>query len=315
LIGGLGVAELPVIPIICGPTGSGKTGVAVRLAESFSIEVVSADSRQIITHLNIGTAKPTPDECNKVRCHLVDLIEPGERYSAFRFVEDAGTAIAGIVERGNIPIVVGGTGLYLRALTEGVVEINHEDTTIGEQLQAEMTKLGAQAMYDRLTRLDPEEAARLHPNNQVRVIRALEMYESTGRTKTELLAAAKHRKSDYSFLYCRLLPERRRLYADIDRRVERMLAAGWLDELKGLVEAGLGPAIRQARVIGYDELLRHIDGELSLPEAVELAKQNSRRYAKRQYTWFRNQVDGPVFDDRRELTRFLAARVSDWKSN
>ena len=309
------VAESLTVPIICGPTGSGKTGVAVQLAERFPIEVVSADSRQIIKQLDLGTAKPTPDECNKVRFHLVDLIEPGEKYSAFRFVEDAGAALAEILERGNIPVIVGGTGLYLRALTDGVVEIDNEDTAIREQLQVEMTRLGPQAMYDRLARLDPDEAARLHPNNRVRVIRALEMHQLTGHTKTELLAAARHRRSDRAFVYCSLLPDRRRLYADIDRRVDRMMAAGWLEELKRLIAVGLGPAIRRARVIGYDELLRHLDGELSLETAVELAKQNSRRYAKRQYTWFRHQIQGHVFGDRGELTAFVAARIAEINRN
>lgn len=309
------MAETTTIPIICGPTGSGKTGVAVKLAEFFPIEVVSADSRQIIRHLDIGTAKPTPDECNKLKFHLVDLIEPGEHYSAYRFVEDAGRAIDGIAKRRHIPVVVGGTGLYLKALTDGVVEIDNDDTTIRTQLQAEMTRLGPQAMYDRLAGLDPEEAARLHPNNQVRVIRALEMYELTGRTKTELLAAAQHRRSRFTFAYYCLMPDREKLYADIDARVDNMMAAGLLEEVQRLVGRGLGPAVRRARVIGYYELLSYIDGELSLLEAVDLIKQNSRRYAKRQFTWFRNQVEGQSFTNGAELTDVLKARLAECRDD
>ena len=304
------MAESSTIPIICGSTGSGKTGVAVELAASFPIEVVSADSRQIIKHLDIGTAKPTSEECNKVRFHLVDLIEPGEAYSAYRFVDDACAALADIIGRNRSPVLVGGTGMYLRALTDGVVEIDNEDTTIREQLRDEMTRIGPQAMYDQLARVDPTEAARLHPNNQVRVIRALEIYRLTGRPKSDLLARAAHRKGDYNFEFFCLLPDRQELYAAIDRRVDQMMAAGWLAELERLVDAGLGQAIRKARVIGYGELLRFMDGELTLEAAVDLIKQNTRRYAKRQYTWFRNQISGRFFSSRGELTSVLADQFS-----
>lgn len=304
------MTESSTIPIICGPTGSGKTGVAVELAARFPIEVVSADSRQIIKHLDIGTAKPTAEECNKVRFHLVDLIEPGEGYSAYRFVDDACAALADIIGRDRIPVLVGGTGLYLRALTDGVVEIDNEDTTVREQLQDEMSRTGPQAMYDQLARVDPTEAARLHPNNQVRVIRALEIYRLTGRPKSELLAETAHRKGEYSFEYFCLLPDRQELYAAIDRRVDQMMAAGWPAELERLVDAGMGEAIRQARVIGYGELLQFMDGELTLEAAVDLIKQNSRRYAKRQYTWFRNKTSGRFFSSRGELTSVLADQFS-----
>ncbi len=310
MTGGSVVAESSTIPIICGPTGSGKTKVAVELAASFPIEVVSADSRQIIKHLNIGTAKPTPQEGNKVRFHLVDLIEPGEPYSAYRFVDDACAALADIIGRDRIPVLVGGTGMYLRALTEGVVEIDNEDTTIREQLEDEMSRIGPQAVYDQLVRVDPTEAARLHPNNQVRVIRALEIYRLTGRPKSELLAEAAHRKGNYSFEYLCLLPDRQELYAAIDRRVDQMMAAGWLAELERLVDAGLGEAIRKARVIGYGELLRFMEGESTLEAAIEVIKQNSHRYAKRQYTWFRNQTSGRFFSSRGKLTSVLADQFS-----
>ncbi len=304
------MTESSTIPIICGPTGSGKTGVAVELAARFPIEVVSADSRQIIKHLDIGTAKPTAEECNKVRFHLVDLIEPGEGYSAYRFVDDACAALADIIGRDRIPVLVGGTGLYLRALTDGVVEIDNEDTTVREQLQDEMSRTGPQAMYDQLARVDPTEAARLHPNNQVRVIRALEIYRLTGQPKSELLAEAAHREGEHSFEHFCLLPDRQELYAAIDRRVDQMMAAGWLAELERLVDAGMGEAIRQARVIGYGELLQFMDGELTLEAAVDLIKQNSRRYAKRQYTWFRNKTSGRFFSSRGELTSVLADQFS-----
>ena len=303
--------EKSAIPIICGPTGSGKTAVAMALAEQFSIEIISADSRQIIKHLDIGTAKPTRAECNKVCFHLVDLIEPGERYSAFRFVEDADIALRQITTKGKLPLVVGGTGLYLKALTDGVVKIDNNDTTIRNRLESEMEQLGAEAMFQRLTELDPDEAARFHPNNKVRVIRALEICELTGKSKTELLTETKHLKSEWKFEYHCLLPDREELYADINLRVDQMIGAGWLDELQALLDQGLGESISRARVIGYVELLDHLNGLYSLSEAVDLIKQNSRRYAKRQYTWFRNQIDGQYYNDRAIMTETLTSEFSN----
>ena len=304
--------EISAIPIICGPTGSGKTAVAMALVEQFSVEIISADSRQIIKHLDIGTAKPTKDECNKVCFHLVDLIEPGERYNAFRFVEDANIALRKITTKGKLPLVVGGTGLYLKALTDGVVKIDNNDTIIRDQLELEMEKLGAEAMFQRLTELDPDEAAGLHPNNKVRVIRALEICELTGRPKTEFLAETNHLKSDWTFKYHCLLPDREELYADINLRVDQMIAAGWLDELQALLDQeGLGEQISRARVIGYVELLDHLNGNCSLSEAVDLIKQNSRRYAKRQYTWFRNQIEGQYYKNKTIMIETLISEFSN----
>lgn len=173
-----------------------------------------------------------------------------------------------------------------------------------------MDQSGAEAMYQRLATLDPDEAARLHPNNKIRVIRALEMCELTGRSKTELLAEAEHLKSDWNFEYHCLLPNREELYDDIDRRVDQMMAAGWLDELQSLVRRGQGGRIREARVIGYVELLDHLDGLCSLDDAIGLIKQNSRRYAKRQYTWFRNQIAGQFYNNRTEMRERLGAGFS-----
>ena len=299
------MAEYPIIPIICGPTASGKTSVTLELAEDFPLEVVSADSRQIIKHLDIGTAKPTRQEREQVPVHLVDLIEPGERYSAFRFISDATRVIGEIIERGNQPIVVGGTGLYLRALTEGVVEIENEDISVRERLEQEWDTEGGEKMHSRLAGIDPPEAAKIHPNNRQRVIRALEIFYLTGKTKSEIITTGAHFKSPYRFECFCLAPDRAELYERVNVRVDQMMSGGLLDELQALVDEGSADRIRSANVIGYSELLDYIERKTTLDEAVALIKQNTRRFAKRQMTWFRGQSECAFYRDNKSLREAL----------
>lgn len=294
-----------LIPIICGPTGSGKTAVAVELARNYPIEIISADSRQIIRHLDRGTAKPTPAERKKAVFHLIDIIEPGQRYSAFRFMEDAGRAIEQIISNGSLPVIVGGTGLYLRALTEGVIEIESDDFQVREKLEADWEKSGPEAMFARLEEIDPLEAAKIHKNNRPRIIRALEIFGLTGRTKSELIENGTYKKSKHRFSYFALLPNRADLYEKINARVDQMIARGWLDEVKSLVEQGKREDIMRANVIGYKELLSHLGRETGLAEAVSLIKQNSRRYAKRQMTWLRHQTNADIYSTKTQLLAAL----------
>ncbi len=293
------------IPVICGPTASGKTGVAVALAKEFPVEIVSADSRQIIKYLDIGTAKPTPEERAQAVFHLVDSIDPGVRYSAFQFVTDANRVIDDIYTRNRIPLVVGGTGLYLRALTDGIVEIHSDDFSIREQLEQDMEKLGPQAMFERLEQIDPLEAASLHPNNKVRVIRALEIFYLTGKTRSELSATSEQHKSPYSFTYYCLSPDRELLYERINTRVDEMIAQGLLQEIQTLIDSGWKEALRRANVIGYSELLDYLEGLCTLDDAVATIKRNTRRYAKRQTTWFRHQTDCMFYKSAEELSEVL----------
>ena len=296
------------IPIICGPTASGKSAVAFKLAQTFPVEIVSADSRQIIKHLNIGTAKPTDEEKKQANFHLIDIIKPGERYTAFRFIDNANQAIEDILKRNKVPIVVGGTGLYLRALTEGVVEIEQEDYTIREKLENELEEKGSEILFERLKKIDPLEAAKIHPNNHVRLIRALEIYYLTGKSKSEITSSNSYMKSDYDFEYFCLLPNREELYHKINSRVEQMLECGLLTEIKQLFTDGYEEKLKKANVIGYNELIEHLNGNLSYDEAVNLIKQNTRRYAKRQYTWFRRQIDGTFYDNSDDLHQNLSKR-------
>ena len=298
------------IPVICGPTGSGKTSVAVELAGYFPLEVVSADSRQMIKYLDIGTAKSTRAEQEKVPFHLIDIVEPGERYTAYRFIEDAEEIIEKTICQRKIPVVVGGTGLYLKALTEGVVKIDNKDASIREKLESEMDTKGAEKMYARLEQIDSLEAAAIHPNNKVRIVRALEIFYLTGKTKSELVANGTYKKSKYDFQYFCLIPERQKLYQVIDDRVDLMVNCGLPGEVKSLVDKGLEKNIKNANVIGYNEMIDYINGICSLEEAVNQIKQNTRRYAKRQITWFRHQVSARYFPNKSGLTEELKAILS-----
>lgn len=293
------------IVIICGPTGSGKTAAALEMATQNDIEIISADSRQVFKHLDIGTAKPSENELKRAPHHLIDVIEPGERYTAFRFLTEAEKCIGEIQKGGKKPVIVGGTGLYLRALTDGIVEIDSEDDAIGKRLESDWQELGPDEMHARLTKVDPVEAERVHPNNRARIVRALEIYELTGRPKSEFLKEGVHRKSQYSFEQFCLVPDREWLYGQINERVDRMIASGLLEELQQLCQRGLKEKIRSANVIGYKELLDHIDEHSSLEEAISLIKQNSRRFAKRQLTWFRNQTKCRFFANRDQLCDVL----------
>lgn len=308
------MVEYPRIPIICGPTASGKTSAALTLAERYRIEIVSADSRQMIRRLDIGTAKPSVEEQERVRFHLIDVVDPGERYTAFRFIDDATVAIRECLSREHLPVVVGGTGLYLRALTEGVVEIEEHDMQIREQLERECQSGHAEQLYRTLTEVDPLEAAKVHPNNHIRLVRALEIYYVTGVPKSELVASGAYRKSDFEFDYFCLAPPREELYNRIHKRVDYMLAAGLLDETERLLADGLEEAVRRSNVIGYNELLDYLNDRCTLDEATALIRQNTRRYAKRQMTWFRGQSGVEMSPDSVSLLTSLCAKIAQESS-
>lgn len=305
------VGEQRPLLVVFGPTASGKTSVAVDLARQFPIEIISADSRQVLRGLDIGTAKPTSEEQSVCAFHLIDLIDPGERYTAYRFVDDVDRIADEILSRNKIPVVVGGTGLYVRSLLEGVVEIEENDPSIRDRLESEMEQLGAEAMHRRLAEIDPDEAARIHPNNRVRIIRALEIFELTGQPKSKLVRSGSYKVSKHRFALLGLAPQRELLYQRINDRVEQMIAAGLEVELDRAISRFGPDRLKKAAVIGYDELLAYRSEECTLAEAIELIKQNSRRYAKRQMTWIRNKMGGnlEIFENSDQLkaaaVRFL----------
>ena len=273
---------------ICGPTASGKTALSVALAQQLHTEIISADSMQIYRGMDIGTAKPTEAERCGVPHHLLDICDPGEPFSVARYVELADAAAQDILRRGMIPVVAGGTGLYMDALIECSTFTGDEtDLAIREKYQRMAAEQGNIAVHECLRRVDPEGAARLHPNNLKRVIRALEVYEQTGMTLDAFNRLHKRPSPKYQAIKIGVCPaERQVLYERIDKRVDQMLADGLLDETRRLLERG-ALAGTAAQAIGYKELLGFLQGEQPLEECVALLKQRSRNYAKRQLTWLK----------------------------
>lgn len=280
------------IAVICGPTASGKTALSIALAQTFGGEIVSADSMQIYREMDIGTAKPTAAERESVPHHMLDVAEPGERYSVSRYVEEADACVRDILSRGKLPILCGGTGLYIDGLIRGT-EFQPEgvDTGLRDALEREWDALGGQAMLDKLAEVDPESAGRLHLNDRRRILRALEVFRATGETISLHNRRTASVPPRYDAVRIGLTAEPRQLLYDrIDRRVDEMLRLGLVDEVRRLMEAGkLRGTAEQA--IGYKEIAACLRGECTLEEAAELVKRKSRNYAKRQLTWFRRNGD------------------------
>ena len=277
-------------PLICivGPTAVGKTEIAIQLAQHLDAEIVSLDSRQIYRGMDIGTAKPTPEQQRAVPHHLIDCVDVDQTFSVAEYQRLADTAIAEIRERGKRTMAVGGAGLYFRGIIDGLFDGPGADAEIRAKLQREADEHGNVALHERLRRCDPETANRVHPNNLVRVIRALEVYELTGKPISSLQQQWKMNEPRYPFRAFGLNMPRETLYQRIEERVNRMVEAGLIEEVKGLLDQGCPRNCVAMQSFGYKELIDYLDGKRTLDEAISLLKQNTRRFAKRQLTWFRN---------------------------
>lgn len=278
----------PQIAVITGPTATGKTVLGILLAKALDGEVVSADSMQVYRHMDIGTAKPTPEEMDGVRHHLLDIVEPYEDYSVARYVEDATRCVEDILARGKRPIVVGGTGLYIDALIRGTAFSQRGDQATREKLSAEYDALGGQAMLRRLSEVDPAAARRLHPNDKKRIVRALEIFLVTGKTITEHDEETKKAPPRFAARKIALsYRERADLYERINLRVDEMFRRGLVDEVRCLLEMGVTARHTAMQAIGYKEIAEAIARGDRPEDAKEAVKLSSRRYAKRQLSYLR----------------------------
>ncbi|MCH2573438.1 tRNA (adenosine(37)-N6)-dimethylallyltransferase MiaA [Candidatus Poribacteria bacterium] len=271
---------------ILGPTASGKTAHAIRLAKSIGGEIISVDSRQVYRQMAIGTAKPTLEEQQSVRHHLIDTADVDEKFSAADFQTLADRAIQDIRQRGKVVLLVGGSGLYFRALVDGLFSGPAGDENFRHQLKTQANTHGPQYLHRELQKVDPHTANKIHPNNLVRVIRALEVYHLSGQTMSDFQPTWDS-EPRYNFRAYVLKLDRQYLYQRIETRVDKMIEHGWVQEVQDLLSAGYSPLAQPLRSFGYNELINYLDGRTALDTAVEQIKLKTRRYAKRQLTWFR----------------------------
>ena len=310
----------PKIVVVAGPTATGKTRLGILLAQALDGEIVSADSMQVYRRMDVGTAKATPEERAAARHHMLDVAEPWENYSVSRYVEEASACCGDILSRGKLPIVVGGTGLYIDSLLAGrdFAGRSEGDESLRAALSARWDAEGGEALLEELRSFDPERAAKLHPSDKRRIVRAIEIYRLTGETISAHDARTRALPPRYEGLRIHLnYRSRAELYARIDARVDAMAENGLFEEVAALLDGGVPPDCTAMQAIGYKEAAAALRGELSRAAAIELIKQSSRRYAKRQLTWFSRTKDAleilwdgaPDFEEAlRVSTEFLARR-------
>lgn len=273
---------------LVGPTATGKTKVSLSLADEIPAEIVSADSRQIYKYMDIGTAKPSKEERQKVPHHFIDICFPDEYYSAGQYGKEANEIVNKLFEKGKVPLIVGGSGLYIKSLCEGFFEEGYtpEEKAKALKIRKELSFLSRDALYSKLSEIDPETAQIYFDKNYVRLIRALEFYYVKG-IPISFYRKAYHRHPDFKTLYIGLIANRDKLYSLINERVERMWEMGLPDEVQQILNMGYSPELNSLNTLGYKETIEYLNGKISKNDAIELIKLNTRRYAKRQITWFK----------------------------
>jgi len=295
--------QIPLL-VICGPTASGKTDLALQLAEHFPLEIISADSRQIYRMMDIGTAKATAAEQALVPHHLIDLIDPDQEFSVAEYIDLARPLIEQIDRRGRLPCVVGGTGLYIKALLGGLAQVPAAEPELREMLHAKEKNSGPGTLHRELQKIDPVAAGQIHPNNLVRIVRALEIHALSGQPMSQL--HADHRFADQPYRTLQIAPEleRTELFRRIDSRAERMLKDGLIGEVERLV-ACFSADMKALQTLGYREVLEYLSGEVSSDQLLENIRHHTRQYAKRQLTWFRKNSEIIWVDSSTESGRVL----------
>lgn len=300
--------------IIVGATCVGKTALSLILAEQLNGEIVSADSRQIYKEMDIGTDKPSEEIRKKVKHHMIDIVYPDEYYSAGRYGKEAKEIIDRLISDGKFPIVVGGAGLYIKALTDGIFPELKKDYTIKKYLREKVGKEGINGLYSYLEKIDPESAVRLNPLDKQRIVRAVEVYEVLGKPLSELLKIESH-PLNHKILFIGLERNRTELYHKIEKRIDGMIQKGLVEEVKILREKGYHRELDSMRALGYREVHQYLDNEFSLEEAIKLMKRKSRNYAKRQITWFKKIENIKWFhlseDDKLENIADFVMKITD----
>ncbi|MHB9031026.1 MAG: tRNA (adenosine(37)-N6)-dimethylallyltransferase MiaA [Candidatus Latescibacterota bacterium] len=281
---------IPKVLIIGGPTASGKKKFALLAAEQFGGEIVSADSRKVYRHLDIGTAKPSAEDRARVKHHLIDIVNPDEPFSAGEWVQRASVAVRDILMRGKLPILSGGTGFYLQAFQEGLSEGIAPDPELRAALQNRRKESGLESLYAELVRVDPERAAELHEHDTVRIIRALEIRYSTGATHREIGQRERISGGEYDCRSFALDMDRDVLYRRINQRVDGMVREGLVEELRSVLAMGYSRDLVSLDTVGYKEWFPFLDGGAGFESCLDAVKRDSRRYAKRQLTWFRHRA-------------------------
>jgi tRNA dimethylallyltransferase len=292
----------PRLIVILGPTASGKSELGIALAEKLRGEILVCDSTQVYRHFDIGTAKTPPAEQRSIAHHLVDLVEPGEVFTAGEWARRASEALEDLRRRKALPILTAGTGLYLRALLEGLAEAPSRSEELRDRLRRkvqqaeEAGRSGSEHLHRILTRLDPQTAGRIGPRDTQKVIRAIEMRLLAGKPVDEIFGAGRSGLEGYEVIKIGLAPPRAALYARIDRRVEIMIELGWVGEVRQLVAGGVPPSAKPFQFIGYAQLREHLEGGLSLAAAIAQIQQSTRQFSKRQMTWFRKESNVHWFE-------------------
>lgn len=277
----------PKVVVICGPTGVGKTSVAIELAEAFEGEIVSADSMQIYRHMDIGTAKPSPVQKQRVTHHMIDIVAPDEPFDAARFEKLSQKKITDLFNIKKTPFVVGGTGLYIKALLHGMFRDRTADQNVIQRLKNEAVEYGPSFLHTRLRQNDPEAAEKIHPNDIFRIVRALEIYEATGKPISQYQLEHGFRNDLFKVLKIGLHLSRKTLYDRIDHRVDAMIDEGFLEEVKWLLDMGYSATLNSMQSIGYRHMAKYVNKNISWDETLRTMKRDTRRYAKRQLTWFK----------------------------
>ncbi len=302
--------------VITGPTAVGKTDISIDVARQLDGEIVSCDSMQVYKYMDIGTAKPGVLERKAVPHHLIDVVTPDEEFNVARFQELAEAAVSDITSRGRVPVLVGGTGLYIKAVVDGFLfPWEGASPEIRASLEEEAVRKGHDVLYARLEELDPEAAKKIHPNDTRRIVRALEVHITTGRPISELWREGRRKKARFDRLVMvGLVRERPVLYERIEARCDKMIELGLVEETKELLEQGYSRTLTSGQALGYKEIVRYLKGECPLQEAIELIKRDTRRYAKRQLVWFRADpriqwMDIGLFESKEEAVRCILALI------